>query len=56
MLQFLDATENCVEWVADEIGDCDCLTDLHLNTNNIMQLPEKICMYKLFPSETLLIS
>ena len=47
-LEFLDASENRIEWIADEVGECDSLTDLHLTTNLLTQLPENLCKLFLF--------
>ena len=42
-LRYFDITENTVDWIADEIGECHSMTDLHLSTNNIESLPENLC-------------
>jgi len=44
-LRYFDITENVVEWIADELGECCSMTDLHFSTNNIESLPENLCKY-----------
>ncbi len=45
-LEMLDVSENRIEWIADEVGNADSLTDLHATTNLLVEIPENLCEYK----------
>lgn len=45
-MEILDASENRIEWIADEIGEAGSLTDLNLTTNLLTHIPENLCKLK----------